>query len=342
MSDKKHKSSKNFKGSDESYPITPLNFSITSSKTSFQVFFERVSQLFTRNTTPSSKLSGRINEWQARVDSVLRDLITFKASFEIKKEPPLFNLSCSHIDPLIRELARLLTLDYKESATQQVKQFSRYNRLIEKAEEWISLKKETEDHNKIIAVVFKQTAHNFNERIDRDIKLIDDYITCGVENIPLMEDLKEELKKQLLPTVSPYIVKLIDLKQKQQEMTLDSLVTWQTEADLVREKLFSGALHIIDQFLKDFMPSQKNEHPISLALLMKLKNLEERVSVISDLAKQTPIDKKQTRTAINMLASLEKEAHELNQNLMLSHENSLRLQELLETLSKLQNHFALT
>ena len=226
----------------------------------------------------------------------------------------------------------------KDGATQQVKIFSRYTVLIDKARFWIQQGKDRAGKKKIQDAVILHIVQDFHERVERDIQLINDYLTHAIDGIDAAIEVKNELRAQLMPMLSPSLLRLYQLRESNEEPSLESLVLWRSKADNSRENLFSSSLHTIDTFFKDFLPtpSKEKESEYMLALLMQLVNLEEKIMGVSDLVNYDVLDNTQRGVTSDMLEKLEQEAHELNRNLRLSDEHGDRVQQSLHIITSLR------
>lgn len=212
-------------------------------------FFRKVSQLFSNHGIQDGKLWGRICEVQKISEQTIHDLIHFKQALELKADPQLFSLVCALVDSIIKEIARMHTLlEKKTGTTVRVKLGTKYVELTEKAHKWIALGHNLEDLNLIKQAVVMQTVLEFQALIDRDAQVIQDYLNHAAEDLPLSQRLKADLKKKLVPTLSPILMKLYALKEVPQELCLDTLMTWRLASDQHRESLFTEALHTIDTF----------------------------------------------------------------------------------------------
>ena len=247
-------------------------------------FFQRVNQLFKREPPKEVKLSGRIHELQTTANNALLELLTFKNSLEKQTDAYLFSQVCGVIDPIIKEMARIQkNREHEEAPTQQVKIFHRYVECIDKAKVWIELGNHLDDQKVIYQAVVEHTIREFHVRIDRDIQVLQDYLSQALHHIDWSEELKEAFTIQVLPGLRSDIERLEQLKQLPSDTSLQALTRWRAGADHARENCFSEALHIIDVFADERAPSpapmaeRENEH--SVQILVQLTLLEENGSV---------------------------------------------------------------
>lgn len=211
---------------------------------------KKLSQFFSINPIlRKHKLFGRISELQKTFDDILHDLEVVKKSIELHADSSLYILMCSVVDPLVKEMTRMQkTLDLAGTTTHHVKCVSRCVECIEKARVWIELGSESWDEEKVRKVIIKQTVEEFQGRIDRDIQVIQDYLSHAVQDSSQPETARVQMKGQLMPTLSPILHKLYNLRDEQNDLTVDNLIDWRSVADEQREGLFSATLHTIDTF----------------------------------------------------------------------------------------------
>ena len=310
-------------------------------ETALGSLLKKVAQIFNRTPHSDSKLSGRIHELQTTADEILHGLTAFKSKIEKETDRRLFSLVCGIIDPISKEIARLQkVMERQGGATQQVKSYTRYVEWIEKARYWISLGDGSKDLEAIQQAVIQQTIQEFQTRIDKDIQIIQDYLNHAVENLVVSDDMRNVLKHKLDPELSPNLLKLYQLKEHPQDLSLDSLIPWRSAADHDREIFFSSSLHAIDTFFTDFLPSpaKEKESELSLMLLMQLGELEDKIArILADIEDQDSNEEFSNISLRAALDRLEDEAHELNANLRLTHEHEERLQKSLNTLAHIRD-----
>lgn len=306
---------------------------------------KRMEEIFNPPQSADGNLSGRISELQTTADLVLTDLVHFKNDCKSLVDTQLFVVICSLVDPIIKELTRLQTETKRNGgAPQQVKIYSRYSSLIDKARVWIVLRDNQVDGPGIQRAVIERTIEEFQARIKRDIQFVEDYLTHALEGIETREELKVELKSQIAPTLEPAVLRLEQLGKESEllkagshhEFTPDSLMIWRSTADRTRENMINAALHAVDSFLSDFspIPAKEKESESTLLLLAQLVHLEEKVLGVSELVRHTTLSRSKRGDVMAMLDRLEEEAHELNRNLRLTHEHGERVQKLLDTILK--------
>lgn len=225
-------------------------------------FFRKVSQLFMNEVEiQEAKLGGRINELQATAHVMHKQLVVVKDSIKANSDQKTYTLACGLIDPIIKEISRLQNdMEHKSTVTQQVKTVSKYVEWIEKARSWLELEEDS-NTERIQQIIIFQTTQEFQARIARDIQVIQDYLSHATDILPVSDKLKGELRKKVLPTLSPILVQLYALQKIPKDMALDDLTAWRAASDREREGHFSEALHTIDSFFMEFTPPQTESKP---------------------------------------------------------------------------------
>lgn len=320
--------------------VHPLSKSDTSNNV-FGRFVQKVSLIFTKTPQTSElKLNGRIRELQTIADTVLFELLDFKKDIKEKIDPDLFSLVTTILDPLIKEAGREPpSIEKMDNTAKQVKVFSRYVDSIEKAKAWVEIGKTQTTKEALEQALIQQTAKEFLSRIDRDIQVIQDYLSHALSSLEMSEILKNELKESLMPGLSPKMLVLHQLKKLPADFSLSSFIQWRSNADRHREILFGEILHIIDSFSHDFLPSpqKETENAQAKAILNQINSLEERIGKISlEMGNTRQMDENQRKNFQVILERLEAEVHQLNTNLHLSPEHGEIIESFLETLLSLR------
>ena len=233
----------------------------TPSDTAFSRFIQKVGQIFNRSQQGNrNQLSGRIKEMQTMADSVLKELLDFKKRIEKSIDPNLYSLVAAIVDPLVKEARRVpYGIDNMDNTAHQVKVFSRYVDSIEKAKIWVEIGKSNTQQENLEQALVQQTAGEFLLRIDRDIQVIQDYLSLALSSFEMSPGLEIEIKEKLMPDLSPKILALRQLKTVPKQFSLDSFLQWRSHSDHSREEIFDMALYIIDEFSNEFLPSPTKE-----------------------------------------------------------------------------------
>jgi hypothetical protein len=308
--------------------------------TAFSRLVQKIGTIFARNPQANEKLSGRIKELQTMADTVHADLVNFKTTLQNKINPHLFSVIITIIEPLIKEIGRTPPAIAKNDDTaHQVKLYSRYVDCIEKAKVWIEIGQISLNNEGLEQALIQQAAIEFVSRIDRDIQVIQDYLSHAFSAFELSEGVKTELKERLMPGLTPNIFMLHQLKQLPADLSLDSFMNWRSESDKSRETLFGEALHIIDDFSSDYTTESGKEKEVEHldAIVDELNSLEGKiVKAAFDIKQYEKMDQTQRKAQVALLERLEAEAHKLNCNLHLSFEHGERIEQFLDTLIRLR------
>lgn len=301
-------------------------------------FFQRINHFFSNEPIDHEvKLIGRIHEMQSTTDKILEELLEFKSFLAEIAEPSIFSLVCNIIDPIVKEITRIQKgIDEQEAITQQVKVFNRYTEWLDKAKLWIELGKNKKYQKEIIQqAILTHTIQEFQAWIDRDVQVIQDYLHNSFHSFDIVDPMKQFLRDGIEPKVTPYIRRLLELKEPPKKLTIHSLTKWRAKADRERENLFGEALHIIDTFTNELMPIPFEEHKddYSIEILKLIHKLEEGIFELKAQVKNPErLEEKSKKTCIQTLAHLEEEAHRLNSNLSLPQEYVDRVQHVIEGL----------
>lgn len=313
-------------------------------------FFQKVSSLFKEDSHHTdTDLSGRIHELQANIDEVLEKLVNFKD--KVKKE--IDQEFRSSIDLIINFLLRESVtiqnrVERRQGPTLQVKAIKRYVEWLEKAKRWSELADKEYNREVVYKVLVEHTIEEFYLKIDRDIQVLQEYLFNSINNLPYEKQEKSRVQAGLELQLAPYFQKLLVFKELPKGLSLElkSFSAWRLIADRSREKTFTTALHMIDQFSEDFFifdskeDGEKSLDSIeieeSTELTQKLRALEEAVSQFLSSMEE---NKKINRSFISKLNSLEREAHNLNSNLRLSQNQVERVQIILDKFSSTRVFF---
>lgn len=316
----------------------------TPTDTVFSRFIQKVGQIF-KPSQPEGKvpLSGRIKELQTMADSVIDDLQVFKKKIEKTIDPSLYALMVTIIDSLVKEAGRVPHgIDKLDNTAKQVKVFSRYVDSIEKGKLLVDIGKANPQKQKLEHALVEQIAAEFLLRIDRDIQVIQDYLSLALSSFEMSPALENEIKEKLMPDLSPKIKKLNQLKTAPPDFSVDSFLKWRSHSDHAREAIFGEALHIIDEFSTEFLPApKKDKENEDVELVEGLNALEHKINRMSrDMKSGKHVDEDQRKAYISMIERLEEEAHQLNANLHLSPDHGERIENFLETLLNLRESLA--
>lgn len=286
-------------------------------------------------------LTGRIHRFQKDVDKALKQLNALRMELESDDLLQFPSLIPSVIDPLIKELNRLeKNKDLQITVAQQVKESKEYVEWIEKANKWIGLcTKRHIQRDALHKAFIDHTFHEFRASVDKDLKVIQDYLNFFLDQLDENDLVKVELKDQLEEELSQHIFELYLLKDHPPSYSLEALNEWRAEADQARESYFSAALHVIDTNIGELMQptifedNLPEQHIVDIHTRLNL--LEEKIINFSGEINKFENDKSELRKneCLFNLAKMEDEAHSLNSNLQLTHEHIARVSEAMKALS---------
>lgn len=229
-------------------------------KDRFNRFFQQFSGLFANRKEEEKEplLMGRIHELESSGREVLNSLLTLKATVSQEMEPMLGSAASSLIDPIIREIKRLLSqLETKQNPAQQVKAYNRYADYVEKGKIWISVLSNGTEKAEFQEFVKIQMIEEFHVRIERDLQLIQDYLDHGIARPEIDHPSKETLAEKIRMELAPFLENLNNLKESPLEVDLESFFKWRSDVDHSREKWIEEALQVVDLHLN---PHRRPEH----------------------------------------------------------------------------------
>lgn len=302
-------------------------------------FFQRISQFFKRDSLPEKPLGGRITELQTDAEEILISLLNFKEKCQNQVDPQLYSFIHAIVDSIVKEIARIhKVMEEEETAAMQVKAYNRFAECLDKARKWVELGSSCHELETLNRAVVNHSIQEFQERVDRDIQVIQDYHIHLFDLINLDSQGKQELLKKLEPQLSLQLLQLQQLKEPPKTLTFSTIVTWRENVNAAREKYFGSALYVIDSYTTEFIPSDietPTEHATHIVVNLAL--LEEKISELA--ASIEGLDEnheKQKRLCSDALNLLEDEVHHLNSDLSLSPQQWEKIQQLLQTLSSLR------
>lgn len=297
-------------------------------------------QFFQKKSSTDPKLAGRIHELSRTSKEVLKELLDIRAGLQKQVDPELFNHVEAVIDPLIKDITRIQKIMEEEpNPTTQVQVFKRYTVSIEKANSWIQIKHHGNDKISIEKAVVEHILHEFFERIERDLQVINDYQQHMLENLPLDDEERGRLWVELESKIGSYIKSLLALKRAPTPLSIQRLSQWKRNVDQRRSKYFDGALHAIDNLVNSYSPDspELEEHDHLVEIFTRMAALEEETTAFwtalgtVDLKDQTCIAESEER-----LSKCEDEVSQLNLDLRLTPELIDRLQVVIDTLTTIR------
>ncbi len=297
-------------------------------------------QFFQKKPTTDPKLAGRIHEISRTAKEVLNELLHIRIDLQTRIDPELFLHVEAVIDPLIKDITRILKiLDEEPNPAQQVQVFKRYTISVEKANSWIQIKHRGNDKDTIEKAVVDHILHEFFERIERDLQVINDYQRHMLESLPLDDEERGRLWVELEQKIGSYIKSLLALKRAPNPLSIQRLTQWKRNVDQRRSKYFDGALHAIDNLVNAYSPDspEVEEHDHLIEIFTRMATLEEETTAFwneigtIDLKDPDVLEECEYR-----LAKCEDEVSQLNLDLRLTPELIDRLQVIIDTLTTIR------
>ncbi len=268
--------------------------------------------------TPDSEkqLVGRIIELNQSASHVLNSLKNIKKDLISDVDQDLIPFIEAVMEPMIRDVVRIQNSIHDDNAIyKQAEAFKRYNEWVDRAKLWVSLCSVKKDKEAIIAAVIQHTLDDFSNIIERDKRLIEDYLDHVLEYIPTYgEDRKEAVSQQIRRALKPYLKSLMNLKKNPKNLSILNLNGWKESADKRRDRYYNAALQVIDHLASQVNPSVSGqyEHDSLIGLLEQLDFLEVEISVLCEkvLKKDQELDVEVHLIEMELL-SLEQEIQDL-------------------------------
>jgi hypothetical protein len=306
-------------------------------------FVDRIRSTFNKfqnlEEKKTSQLQGRIQDLQATADTILRQLSQIKLDLKKEIDEESFVYVEDVINPIIKEVSRLDSINKDASVTHQAKAFQRYNQWIEKAKLWVQIYSKADDRQAILQGIIQYIIDDFLEVIDRDRQVINDYQEHMLEALAVDEAEKIELAILLESRLQPYLKGLTDLRVTPRDMPLKEIAVWKAQVDKRREKYFDAALHAVDKIINQSIPDStgEEEHDHLVDVLTQIVYLEQQApDLIDEFYLAGKLTEDQKMAILNRMSLLEYEAHQLNLDLRLTPDLIDRLQGVLDMLSQLK------
>ena len=212
-------------------------------------FFQQFANLFTKEEAIEQEppLMGRVHELEASGRQVLHSLLALKKMMEAEIDPSLVAAAHALIDPIIREIRRLLNqMELKQDLAQQVKVSNRYTESLEKGKRWVSTLSNGPSGDEIQEFIKLQVLEEFRVRIDRDLQLIQDYLDHTLLQPGIDASSRQAAVADIGAELGPLLDNLHRLKEPQAVPDLEAFFSWRSAADELREDWITSALQIID------------------------------------------------------------------------------------------------
>jgi hypothetical protein len=204
-----------------------------------------------------AKLVEKMNELQNTADDVFNQLFSIREDLEkMQFDQRLFNSITSVIDPLIKDMGRLRhAKDSDKHDTEVVDKYQQWINL--KVKPWVKLlANQAHDRNAVIHAVVRFTIHASNELIDRDLKVINEYLKHKIIDLRLTSEVHQKLQNVLVEPLH----RLAALRSAPQDLSLEELNAWKIKVDKEREESSNDALDAIDQVIEQISVDAANEN----------------------------------------------------------------------------------
>ena len=219
-----------------------------------------------------------------------------------EEEKHLWNSFEAVLNPLLREYGKIKRDFVKENDEDKTLVIRSYNEWVEKAKLWASLSAKPVDREEIIQAVIKHTKLVSDLLVDRDLKMLNEYLLLEL-NIPEFD--QEELKnltERLELELNPSIEALKKLKDSAPG-DLKDLQNWKSKIADLRSKHYNQALQIIDTITSSLVIPSKGDD--------NLDHLKEVFASVAYLEEEVPefLIEIQQMDKSNLLDRQEKIAH---------------------------------
>lgn len=226
-----------------------------------------------------AKLVEKMNELQNTADDVFNQLFSIRENLEnMQFDHRLYNSITAVIDPLIKDMGRLRHA--KDSNKHDAEVVDQYQHWINaKVKPWVKLlANQAHDQHAVIQAVVKFTIHASNDLIDRDLKVINEYLRHKLIDLQLTTEENFKLGHVMQEALVDPLQGLNALRAEPQELTLEELNTWKAEVDKERENYSNEALDAIDHVFEHISSHATEENGEDLVENFdEMIDLEERV-----------------------------------------------------------------
>ena len=297
----------------------------------------RIRKIFSFSDESSPSLKGRVEEMLPKINTIYYRLIGIKESVS-SNHGNLDELK-AFIDLILEPLIEQgLTLKEQRESTDpfhQVKILDLYQIWIEKAESWIA-SYQSNSREAFCRLVNEYIWKNFASKVEKDLKIIEDYIEHAVQALLLSDGEKKTIKVSILRSISHHVMGLANLKKLPKEITFKELEEWNRRIDSERQHHFEMVLALIDRQVDEAKPYPLiDEHQHLLDVITLINSIEEQTVVLkhrSDLFDSEPHELESIQQKARVLLQ---EAHKLSLDLRLSQAIVERLENIQTTLDEL-------
>ncbi|CRX39505.1 hypothetical protein [Estrella lausannensis] len=302
--------------------------------------YHRIRRLFSFFEKGPSPLKGRVEEMHSKIAGVKNRLKEIRESALAEgasaEEMQAFVDMILH--PLIEEGKRLQEMRDLTDPFHQVKVLDLYQIWMDKSEFWI-IAFRTHARGSFFRLVNEHIWKDLAAKVERDLKILQDYAEHAVQSLLVSEKDKMVLKNQIDQAVSAHIVSLASLKRLPKEITFKDLEAWNRKIDSQRLQHFEEGLSLIDSMIEQFKPhAAQEEYQHLLDVIEVINSIEEQTLRLKQKAKRTGVDSDEWQIIRDKAALLGREAHSISLDLRLSQPLVERLEDIDEMLASILTH----
>lgn len=320
-------------------PKLPLPFVAYKgvSVTFLERFKERMLAVFTYFVQDTAPLKGRVEEILPKVQETVGAL--HKVNEHIiktcEKNPKIKPFQTIIIQPLIDRAQKINKRWQNNAMHLRVKAFDETKQWSEESEYWIDFY-----WNKSIDDLLSSLKENLQKdalkRVDRDIKIIQDYEQQTFEKLNVGASDKQHLKDLLEELLLKPIASLGALKHLKEELSLEEIDLWNKELDEKRQKLFNETLAIIDAVVHDYKPefAIEEDHHHLIDVIERINILENRLRLLQEAMSKNK-DSNAQESLKEFVLIIQNEIHSLSLDLRLPQSLFERLEKAEATLKEI-------
>lgn len=277
----------------------------------------RIRKMFSYDDGAPS-LKGRVEEIFPKIDSVHTKLIAIKNNVQRPSHDELRAFIDLILEPIIEQGLALKEQRKALDPFHQVKVLDLYQVWLEKAEFWIG-SYQIDSEQSFCRRVNEYIWKDFSLKVERDLKIIEDYIEHAIQSLLISESDKKQMKVSIMRSVSQHIVALASLKRLPKDVAFKDLEEWNRSIDTERQHYFEESLSIIDGHIDEAKPHPTvDEHQHLLDVIALINSIDEQTVTLKHqfhLIDDNPDEKGLIKQKAEILAQ---EAHRLSLDLRLS------------------------
>lgn len=324
---------------EETPPKLPLPFVAYKgvSVTFLERFKERMLAVFTYFIQDTAPLKGRVEEIIPKVQETLEAL--HKVDEHIlktcEKNPKVKPFQSIIIQPLI-DRARKINKRWQNNAMHlRVKAFDETKQWMEESEYWIDFYW-NKSIDELLSSLRESMQKEALKRVDRDIKIIQDYEQQTFEKLNVGASDKQHLKDLLEELLLKPIATLGALKHSKEDLNLEEIDLWNKELDEKRQRLFNETLAIIDAVVHDYKPefAIEEDHHHLIDVIERINVLENRLRLLQEAIARNK-DSSVDEPLKELVLIIQNEIHSLSLDLRLPQSLFERLEKAEATLTEI-------